>query len=141
MDQSHATTIPAGDGSTAGGSATSGLTIATPDQGLAAITHLSGLAGYIIPFGGILVPVIIWIVKQDSAVISSIAKQAVLLNLIVFALVAATAVLWLTIILIPFVLLFWFALGIAAIALPIVGAIKASQGEYYAYPVIGLRPY
>jgi uncharacterized Tic20 family protein len=115
-------------------------TIAPEERGLAAITHLSGLAGYIIPLGGVLVPIIIWIVKQESAVIAGIAKQALLLNLVVFVLVAATAVLWITIILIPLVVLFWIALGIVAIALPIVGAIKASQGDYYRYPVIGLPP-
>lgn len=115
-------------------------TIAPEERGLAAITHLSGLAGYLIPLGGVLVPIIIWIVKQESAVIAGIAKQALLLNLVVFVLVAATAVLWITIILIPLVVLFWVALGIVAIALPIVGAIKASQGDYYRYPVIGLPP-
>lgn len=141
MDQPPAPSIPAGPGAAAPESVSAGLTIAPPDQGLAAMTRLSGLAGYIIPFGGILVPIIIWMVKKDSAVISSIAKQAVLLNLVVFALVMATAILWITIILIPVVILFWFVLGLAAIALPIVGAIKASQGEYYPYPVIGLRPY
>ena len=52
----------------------------------------------------------------------------------------ATAVLWLTIILIPVVLLFWVALGLVALALPIVGAIKANQGDYYRYPVVGLPP-
>jgi uncharacterized Tic20 family protein len=55
-------------------------------------------------------------------------------------LIAATAVLWITIILIPLVILFWIALGIGAIALPIVGAVKASQGTYYRYPLIGLLP-
>jgi uncharacterized Tic20 family protein len=115
-------------------------TIQSDDRGLAAITHLSGLAGYVVPLGGVLVPIIIWIVKSESAVISNIAKQAVLLNLIVFVLIAATAVLWITIILIPVVILFWCILGIVAIALPIVGAIKASQGDYYRYPVIGMGP-
>ncbi len=117
-----------------------GPTIDPKDQALAAITHLSGLAGYIIPLGGVIVPIIIWMVKSESAVISGIAKQALLLNVIVFVLVAATAILWITIILIPVVILFWIALGIAALALPIVGAIKASQGEYYRYPVIGVPP-
>jgi uncharacterized Tic20 family protein len=115
-------------------------TIDPKDQALAAITHLSGLAGYIIPLGGVIVPIIIWMVKSESAVISGIAKQALLLNVIVFVLVAATAILWITIILIPVVILFWIALAIAALALPIVGAIKASQGEYYRYPVIGVPP-
>jgi len=116
------------------------VTIAPEERGLAAVTHLSGLAGYIIPLGGVLVPIIIWIVKQESAVIAGIAKQALLLNLVVFVLATATAVLFLTIILIPLVVIFWVVLGIVAIALPIVGAIKASQGDYYRYPVIGLPP-
>src|SRR5262245_17742799 len=114
--------------------------ISSEDRTLAALTHLSGLSGYVIPFGGVLVPIIIWIVLRDSLVISSIAKQAVLLNLVVFLLVAATAILWITIILIPAVLVFWCALAIVALALPIVGAIKANQGTYYRYPVIGVAP-
>ena len=113
-------------------------TIAPEERGLAAITHLSGLAGYLIPLGGVLVPIIIWIVKQESAVVAGIAKQALLLNLVVYVLFAVTAVLWITIILL--VVLFWVALAIVAIALPIVGAVKASDGDYYRYPVIGLPP-
>ena len=115
-------------------------TINQEERGLAAFTHLSGLAGYIIPLGGVIVPIIIWMVKSDSAAIVGIAKQALLLNVIVFVVALATAVLWITIILIPLVILFWIALMIAALVLPIVGAIKASQGDYYRYPVVGLPP-
>ena len=79
-------------------------------------------------------------VKSESAVIVGIAKQALVLNVIVFVLGLATAVPWIAIILVPFVVLFWIALGVAALALPIVGAIKASQGDYYRYPVVGLPP-
>jgi uncharacterized Tic20 family protein len=110
------------------------------DRTLAALTHLSGLSGYVVPLGGVIVPIIIWLVKRESAVISSIARQAVLLNLVVFCAIVLSAVLWLTLILIPFVILFWIALGITALALPIVGAIKASQGTYYRYPVVGSNP-
>jgi uncharacterized Tic20 family protein len=118
----------------------SGFTIEQNDRTLAMLTHLSGLAGYVIPFGGVLVPVIIWIVKKDSAVISGIAKQALILNVVVFVLFVATLLLWITIILIPVVILFWIVMGIGAIALPIVGAVKASQGEYFQYPVVGVPP-
>ena len=114
--------------------------IATEDRTLASLTHLSGLSGYIIPLGGVIVPIIIWLVKRESAVISSIARQAVLLNVVVFFAIVTSAVLWLTLILIPFVILFWIALGITALALPIVGAIKASQGTYFRYPVVGSMP-
>ena len=116
------------------------MTIAPEERTLAALTHLSGLAGYVIPLGGVLVPIIIWAVKSDSKVISSIAKQALILNVAVFALVACTALLWLTILLIPLVICFWVLLGLAAIALPIVGAIKAFEGTYYRYPVLGVTP-
>jgi uncharacterized Tic20 family protein len=112
-------------------------TIAPEDRTMAALTHLSGLAGYVIPFGGVIVPIIIWIVRKDSPLISAIARQAVLLNFVVFAMIVATAVLFITIILIPIVILFWVFLGLAALALPIIGVIKANQGEYYKYPVVG----
>ena len=116
------------------------LTIAPEERTLAALTHLSGLSGYIIPLGGVLVPIIIWAVKSDSKVISSIAKQALLLNIVVFVLIAGTVLLWLTIVLIPLVIFFWVLLGLAALALPIVGAIRALDGTYYRYPVVGVTP-
>jgi uncharacterized protein len=116
------------------------LPITADERAMAAITHLSGLAGYVIPFGGVIVPIVIWLTRRDSPAISSIAKQAVLLNLFLFTLIVASAVLWITLILIPLVVLFWIGLGIAAVVLPIVGAVKASQGTYYRYPVIGIQP-
>jgi uncharacterized Tic20 family protein len=116
------------------------IAIAPEDRALASMTHLSGLAGYIIPFGGVLVPIIIWMVKKDAPIIAAIARQAVLLNVIVFCLFVAGVVLALTIILIPFLILAAIALSIAAVALPIVGAIKANGGVYYRYPVVGSNP-
>ncbi len=114
--------------------------IAPEERGLAVMAHLSGLAGYVIPCGGVLVPIVIWIVKSESKVVSSIAKQALLLNVAVFVAAAVSAVLWITVILIPLVVLFWIALFFVAVALPIVGAVKASDGKYYRYPVIGVWP-
>jgi uncharacterized Tic20 family protein len=114
--------------------------ISPEERGLAAMTHLSGLAGYIIPLGGVIVPIIIWAVKSDSPVISAIAKQALLLNVMVFVLACALALLLLTIVLIPFVILGWIALGLVALALPIIGAIKATDGIYFMYPLAGVAP-
>lgn len=118
------------------------MVVREPDIGpeertLAVMTHLSGLAGYVIPLGGVLVPIIIWIVKSDSRVISSIARQAILLNVMVFLVGLASAVLLFTIILIPLTILFWIFLAAVALILPIVGAVKAGDGIYYRYPVIG----
>lgn len=116
------------------------LTIPPEERTLAALTHLSGLAGYLIPLGGILVPIVIWAVKSESRFISSIAKQAIFLNLAVFLAAAVSSVLLLTCILIPMVLIFWLVLGVVAIVIPIVGAIRASEGQYYRYPVVGVTP-
>ena len=113
--------------------------IGPDERGLAAFTHLSGLAGYIIPLGGVVVPIIIMVVKSDSKVISTIAKQALWLNVAVFLATAVSALLMLTVILIPLVFLFWLVLGLAAVALPIIGALKANDGVYYSYPWIGLK--
>jgi len=79
-------------------------------------------------------------VKSDSRIISTLAKQALLLNLVVFLVGGAAALLLLTIILIPLVIAFWVVLGLVAIVLPIVGAIRAMDGVYYRYPLVGLEP-
>jgi len=116
------------------------VVIAQEDRTLAALTHLSGLSGYIVPLGGILVPILIWMTKKDHPVIASIAKQAILLNVTVFVILCTSWVLFLTIVLIPAVILGWVVLGIAAVALPIIGAIRANEGRYYRYPVVGVTP-
>ena len=118
-----------------------GVAIPQQDRTLAMLTHLSGWSGYVIPFGGVLVPIIIWLVKKDeSPVIAAIARQAILLNVVVFALFCVGVVLFFTIILMPAAILGWCVLGIAGIALPIIGAIKANDGLYYRYPVVGSNP-
>ena len=116
------------------------IAIAPEDRTIAALTHLSGLSGYILPFGGILVPIVIWAVRKDSPVISSLAKQAIILNVIVFVLFGASALLMLTVILIPLVFIFWAVLVVGAVVLPIIGALQANQGQYYRYPVVGVVP-
>ena len=120
--------------------ATTVIPIAPEDRTMAALTHLSGLSGYIVPLGGVLVPIIIWIVKKDSPLISAIARQAVILNLAVFIAAVCGAILLLTVILIPFLILAAIAIGLAAVILPIVGAIKANDGVYFRYPVVGANP-
>jgi uncharacterized Tic20 family protein len=119
---------------------TPAIQIAPQDRTMASLTHLSGLSGYVIPFGGVLVPIIIWMVKKDEPVISAIAKQAIFLNLMVFVFFGASAILLLTVILIPAVVLFWLLLLLAAVALPIIGAVRANDGTYYKYPLVGMTP-
>ena len=116
------------------------ITIPQSERTLAALSHLSGLAGYLIPGAGVVVPIIIWIAKSDSPVISSIAKQAILLNVVVFLLFALSIPLYLTVILIPLLAILAAVIALVAIVLPVFGAVKAFDGVYYRYPFVGVAP-
>jgi uncharacterized protein len=120
--------------------AVSRIAIPPDERTLATLTHLSGLAGYVIPFGGVLVPILIWMTKKDAPIIAAIARQAILLNVIVYFLIGASWVLWLTIILIPFMSALATLLGLVVVALPIIGAVQANSGVYYRYPIVGSNP-
>jgi len=112
-------------------------TIAPEERTVSALTHLSGLSGYLIPLGGVLVPIVIWLAKRDSRVISRIALQAILLNVAVWIVIVAVMVIWIVLDQ-ALVLLLWLVVALAAVALPIVGAIRAGEGRYYRYPFVGL---
>lgn len=116
------------------------IRIPADDRALATLAHLSGLAGYILPGGGIIVPILIWLANSHRPLIAAIAKQAVLLNLVTFTLACIGVALFFTILLIPVVVIGWLVLGAAAIGLPILGAIRAADGIYYRYPVVGSTP-
>jgi uncharacterized Tic20 family protein len=110
------------------------------DRNWAIVAHLSGLAGYVIPFGGAIVPIAIMIAKSERPVVASIARQALFLNLFAFFCAFLVFVLFLTILLIPVAILLAIVVGIAVVLLPIIGAIKAADGYYYRYPVVGQAP-
>ena len=116
------------------------IPIAPEDRGMAVMTHLSGLAGYIVPLAGVVVPTIIWITRKDQPVISAIARQAVLLNVGVFVAAICGFMLALTIILIPALIIAGIVIAVAAVILPVIGAMKANDGVYYKYPVVGANP-
>ena len=77
------------------------VAIGSEQRMTAVLTHLSGLAGYLIPLAGVLFPIVIWIVKSEDRVISSIAKQALLLNVVAFLLGGVGVLLAITILLLP----------------------------------------
>ena len=58
--------------------------------------------------------------------------------MIVWILGIALIIPFFTVILIPIAIVGWFGLGLVAVVLPIVGAVKASDGVYYRYPLVGL---
>ena len=94
--------------------------------------HLSALAGFIIPFGNIIGPLIIWQMKKEE--IPFAGQQALeALNFHITVVIAFIISAMLTVILIGVLLM--PIIGIAAFVLTIVAAIKANQGTSYEYPI------
>jgi|GEM_PF-133615 len=106
----------------------------------AVIAHLSSLAGYLIPVGGLIVPIILIFAKSESPIVSAIAKQALYLTILCFLSVVPITLLTITFIGIPLAILLGGAVLVATWAFPIIGAIKASDGHYFKYPVVGQNP-
>ena len=97
------------------------------------LCHLSALAGGIIPFGHIVLPLIIWQIKKgESPFIDANGKEAVNFNICVtiYLMIAALTML----IVIGFLLV--PAIAIAAIVLVIIAGLKANDGQLYRYPFI-----
>lgn len=105
----------------------------------AMFAHLSALLGLFTIIGAIVGPLVVWLVKKDTMpFVDDQGKEA--LNFNITVMIVGTA-LWiigtlLLVILIGF--LFYFAailLGIAWLVFAIIGAVKASNGETYRYPL------
>ena len=99
----------------------------------ALILHLSLLAGLIIPLGGLIVPVVIYILKKEELPGLEPHWNVVvnwIISVIIYAFVS-------TILIFAFglgILLLW-ALSLLALVFPIIGAIKANDGEVWPYPL------
>ena len=93
--------------------------------------HLSQLAGYIVPVAGLVVPIVIWQMKKEEMPELDVHGKVVA-NWIISLLIYGAVCLFLTFVLIG---VFLFAvLGIIAIVFPIIGAIKANEGQVWKYP-------
>jgi len=115
-------------------------TIHPEERTWAMLAHLSGLAGYLLPLGGVIVPIIMIYAKSESPVVSTLAKQALVLNVVVFLCALLCFLMVLTILLIPVAWLLGCCASLAAVALPIIGAIRAADGYYFRYPLVGRSP-
>ena len=96
------------------------------------LCHLSALSGFVIPFGNLIGPLIIWLVKkEESEYVDKQGKESLnfQISVTIYALVAAVLVL----IVVGIILL--IALGIAVLILIVVAAIKASNREEFSYPL------
>lgn len=105
------------------------------------LSHLSALVGYfVIPFGSIIAPLVIWLVKKDqSQFVGDQAKEALnfQISLMIYAIVGTIIGLILMLVIVGLFILIalWSALYIGGIVLTVVAAIKANEGQIYRYPL------
>ena len=94
--------------------------------------HLSALAGFVIPFGNIIGPLVIYSMKKDEyTFVADQGKESLnfqisimvylLIGLVTIVLLVGIAVL----ILIPFI----------SLILTVLASVRANDGEYYRYPL------
>lgn len=97
----------------------------------AMFSHLSALIGLIIPFGSIVGPLVIWLIKKDTMpFVNDQGKEALNFNITV---AIAAIVGWiLCFILIGFLVLAVLAIG--WLVFVIIATIKANEGTTYRYP-------
>ena len=103
------------------------------DNQLLVITHLSQLLDLITGIGGFIVPLVIWITQKDKVAGMDIHGKMILnfqISLFIYSILS-----------IPLILLFGLgiiviiAIGLLALILPIINAIKVSNGELPSYPL------
>ncbi len=93
--------------------------------------HLSVLAGFVIPFAGLIAPILIWQMKKQQYPSIDVHGKIVV-NWIISAVIYGCVAAVLTLVLIGIPLL--MALAVCTIAFAIIGGIKANNGEVWKYP-------
>ncbi len=107
-------------------------TVSQDDRNLGMLCHLIALVGLLIPFGNILGPLVIWLVKKDQSHFVDVeGKEALNFNITV-AIAGFVSFLLMAVaigfVLVVIVAIFWIVMAIVA-------ASKASSGEHYRYPL------
>lgn len=93
--------------------------------------HLSQFCGYAFPLAGLIVPIVLWqIKKNDSELIDRHGR--IVVNWIITEFILAIVFLLLCFVLVGIPLL--IALAVVGVVFPIIGAVKASNGEAWTYP-------
>ena len=108
-------------------------TLTREERNWAMLSHLSALTGYIgIPFGHIIAPLIIYLMKKDeSPFVAEQARESLnfQISMSIYAVISGVLVL----ILIGFLLL--AAVWVAGVVLTVIASVKAANGEGYRYPL------
>lgn len=96
------------------------------------LLHLSQLAGFIIPFAGLIAPILIWQLKKAEMPELDVHGK-IIANWLISGLIYTVISGILVFLVIGFFLL--AVLGILAVVFPIIGALKANEGRAWKYPL------
>lgn len=107
--------------------------LVTPDQRqMGMFLHLSQLAGLIVPMAGIIVPIILWQTQKEK--IPALDPHGKMVaNWMISALIYAVVSIPLMFVIVGFFTL--LAVAVLHIVFPIIGAVKANNGELWDYPL------
>ncbi|MEM9411171.1 MAG: DUF4870 domain-containing protein [Planctomycetota bacterium] len=98
----------------------------------ALILHLSQFATYLIPFAGIIAPLVIWQIKKDQMpIIDAHGKIVANWMISVFIYTIISIILMFVVV---GIFMLWI-LGFLVLIFPIIGAVKAASGEVWRYPL------
>jgi len=98
----------------------------------ALILHLSVLSGLVVPMAGLIVPVVIFFIKKDQ--LPGLVPHAhVVFNWMISVIIYA--VISFILVFVGIGVLLILALAILSLVFPIIGAIKASEGNVWPYPL------
>ena len=96
------------------------------------LCHLLALAGYVVPFGNILGPLIIWQMKKDQYPFADDqGKESVNFQISVSIYAIVSTILFIVVIGVPLLI----AVGIFGLVEIILASIKANQGIPWRYPL------
>ena len=96
------------------------------------ILHLSQLANFLIPFAGVVIPIVMWAVnKNEDSKIDMHGR--IVINWILSSLIYGFIFFILVFLIIGIPLL--IGLGLATVAFSIIGGLKAYKGETWRYPL------
>ena len=106
---------------------------AKEEQNWAMICHLAALSGFVIPFGNVIGPLVVWLMKKDTMpLVDQHGKEA--LNFQITVLIALFVCALLIIVVIGIFLM--FIVGIGALVMTIIAAVKVANGQLdYKYPI------
>lgn len=94
--------------------------------------HFAQLAGFLIPMAGMVLPIVMWVMHRahDEAIDK---HGQMITNWIISTWIYFVACFFLAFVFIGF--FGFFVVGVLALVYPIVGAIKAKEGEFWSYPL------